>query len=343
MKIILYAVLAASLGCGNAKGTSGFADSGTIRLEPVGAGFKRPVYVTSPSGDARLFVVEQAGIIRRFRVTANPDVADLSSAQTVLSFHKPGWQHNGGLLLFGPDGMLYAGTGDGGLAVRLAPNAQDPKSLLGKMLRVDVDAGAPYAIPPGNERPWGMAGRPEIWAMGLRNPWRFAFDSAAGLIYIADVGQFRREEVNVVRTNRTGVNFGWNVMEGRACYWSFEGHNNLSRIYWNLPGIERLLLCRHRGLELPVVSYAHSPTDCAIIGGFAYRGRRIPALGGRYIFSDFCGRWVRSFRYSNGIAGERQERRIREIGQVVSFGEDGFGEMYIVGDNGVFQLTGLGE
>lgn len=118
--------------------------------------------------------------------------------------------------------MLYAGTGDGGLAVRLAPNAQDPKSLLGKMLRVDVDAGAPYAIPPGNERPWGMAGRPEIWAMGLRNPWRFAFDSAAGLIYIADVGHFYREEVDVVRTNRTSVNFGWNVMEGRACYWSSE-------------------------------------------------------------------------------------------------------------------------
>jgi Glucose / Sorbosone dehydrogenase len=118
------------------------------------------------------------------------------------------------------------------------------------MLRVDVDAGAPYAIPPGNERPWGMAGRPEIWAMGLRNPWRFAFDSAAGLIYIADVGHFYREEVDVVRTNRTGVNFGWNVMEGRACYWSFRGHDNLSRIYWKLPGIERLLLCRHRGLEL---------------------------------------------------------------------------------------------
>lgn len=409
MKIARYALLAAILGCGDrsatiwARGESGFTPSGTIRIEPVGSGFKRPVYATAPSGDPRLFIVEQAGVIRvvkdgavlprpfldirslvhsdaeqgllsmgfhpdfrsngyffvyyldrtrhiridRFRVSPDPDVADSASKRAILSIDKPGWEHNGGLLKFGPDGMLYIGTGDGGNQARLSRNAQDSQSLLGKMLRLDVSEDSAYGIPPGNPFHGGKAGRPEIWATGLRNPWRFAFDSAAGLAYIADVGQWHREEVNVVRSNRAGTNFGWNVMEAGFCYWT-PGRGNwpslTGRVYWKLTRVfGRIPVCGHRRFELPAVEYIHGVDGCAVIGGSVYRGRLIPALVGQYIFSDFCGHWVRSFRYANGAAADKQERKTADIGQVVSFGEDGFGEMYIVGDKGVFRMTGLAK
>jgi glucose/arabinose dehydrogenase len=415
MKVVRYALLAAILGCGdrspgvggpdgNTTDESGFIASGTIRIEPVGGGFTRPVYVTSPAGDARLFVVEQEGLIRlvkdgsvlaqpfldirsrvrydaeqgllsmafhpayrsngfflvyfldrshhvrieRFRVSANPDIADAGSSLPILSLIKPGWEHNGGLVKFGPDGMLYIGTGDGGNSPKLSTNGQNPNSLLGKLLRLDVNGAAPYSIPPGNAFPGGKNGRPEIWARGLRNPWRYAFDSAADLIYIGDVGQYHREEVDVARSNRSGANFGWNMMEGSVCYFTFGGHGNLwgrvGQAYWGFAkSVGSMPLCRRGSFERPVVDYPHSAIGCAVIGGFVYRGRNIPALAGHYLFSDFCGHWVRSFKYSNGAATEKRERRTIDIGQVVSFGEDAFGEMYIIGDKGVFRLTGLGE
>lgn len=406
-----YALLVAILGCGDrgatvwgsrfgSPGEAGFLPSGSIRIEPVGSGLKRPVYATAPSGDARLFVVEQSGVIRvvkdgvvlprpfldiqpqvhsdaeqgllsmafhpdfrsngfffvyfldrtrhvrieRFRVTADPDVADAASGRSILSIGKPGWEHNGGLVKFGPDGLLYIGTGDGGNLLKLSRNAQDRQSLLGKMLRLDVnDTAAGYRIPASNTFHKTGAGRPEIWATGLRNPWRFAFDSAAGLAYIADVGQYHREEVNVVPINRAGANFGWNVMEGGACYWSFTGpwRSRVGKVYWKLTRVfGRIPLCRRGGLELPTTEYAHSARGCAVIGGSVYHGRNIPTLVGHYLFSDFCGHWVRSFRYSNGVVADRHEWKTADIGQVVSFGEDGFGEMFIIGDKGVFRLTG---
>lgn len=403
LKILLYVLLAVSLGCGGsgatvwARGEAGFTPSGSIRIEPVGSGLKRPVYVTAPTRDARLFVVEQAGVIRvvkddavlprpfldimslvhsdaeqgllsmafhpdfnsngyffvyfldrtrhirieRFRVSRDPDVADAESRRTLLSIDKPGWEHNGGLVKFGPDGMLYIGTGDGGNKRDLSRNAQDPQSLLGKILRLDVDDEAGYRIPDRNAFRTPEAGRSEIWARGLRNPWRFAFDSAAGNTYVADVGQYHREEVNVISSNRGGANFGWNMMEAGACYDTFD-NARVGAMYWKLTRVfGRIPLCGTAGLVLPAVEYGHSVRGCAVIGGAVYRGRRVPALAGHYMFSDFCGDWLRTFRYANGSAGEKREWKVADIGQVVSFGEDGSGEMYIVGDKGVFRLTGL--
>ncbi|HYN82435.1 MAG TPA: PQQ-dependent sugar dehydrogenase [Gemmatimonadaceae bacterium] len=405
MKIARYALLATILGCGDrsatiwARGESGFTPSGTIRLEPVGSGLRRPVYVTAPMGDARLFVVEQAGVIRvvkdgavlprpfldivslvhsdaeqgllsmafhpdfnsngyffvyfldrtrhirieRFRVSPDPDVADAESRRTLLSIDKPGWEHNGGLVKFGSDGMLYIGTGDGGNTRKLSRNAQDPRSLLGKILRLDVDDEAGYTIPAGNAFRTPEGGRPEIWARGLRNPWRFAFDSATGAAYVADVGQYHREEVNVIASDRGGANFGWNMMEAGACYEAF-GKARVGTMYWKLTRVfGRIPLCGTSGLVLPAVEYAHSVKGCAVIGGAVYRGRRVPVLAGHYMFSDFCGQWLRTFRYANGSAGEKREWKVGDIGQVVSFGEDGAGEMYIIADKGVFRITGLAK
>ena len=402
LKILLCALLAVTLGCGDsgatiwARGAAGFTPSGSIRIERVGSGLKRPVYVTAPTGDARLFVVEQAGVIRvikdgvvlprpfldivrvvhsdaeqgllsmafhpdyrsngyffvyfldrtrhirleRFRVSADPDVADAESGKTLLSIDKPGWEHNGGLVKFGPDQMLYIGTGDGGNSPKLSQNAQDPQSLLGKILRIDVNDEAGYRIPPGNAFRTGGAGRPEIWASGLRNPWRFGFDSVAGVAYVTDVGQHHREEVNVIPSDRGGANFGWNMMEGGACY--VIDDKPYGRSYWKFTRVfGRIPVCRTNRLVLPEVEYAHAVDGCAVIGGSVYRGSRIPALDGHYMFSDFCGHWLRTFRYANGSAGEKRQWNVADIGQIVSFGEDGAGEMYIVGDQGVFRLTGL--
>lgn len=408
MRIVRYALLAAVVACGRSdqKTTdeSGFIASGTIRIESVASGLERPVYVTAPSGDARLFVVEQAGLIRvvkdgsalstpfldirsqvhndseqgllsmafhphyrangyffvyfldrnhhirieRFRASANPDVADSASSLPILSVDKPGWEHNGGMVRFGSDRMLYIGTGDGGNSPKLSTNAQNRKSLLGKLLRLDVNGREPYGIPAGNAFPDGKGGRPEIWASGLRNPWRYAFDSAVSLIYIGDVGQGHREEVDVAPSNRPGANFGWNVMEGSVCYFTFGGQGpvwgKFGRAYWGMRKVfGSLPFCRRGRFQRPVLDYPHSAIGCAIIGGSVYRGRNIPKLAGRYVFSDFCGHWVRSFKYSNGEATEKLERRTADIGQVVSFGEDGFGEMYIIGDKGVFRMVGLAK
>ena len=156
----------------------------------------------------------------RYRITRNPDRADPESEEIVLTIRQPYANHNGGQLAFGPDGFLYVGMGDGGSAGDPQNNAQNPSSLLGKMVRIDVESGRkPYAIPPDNPFINDRTYRPEIWAMGLRNPWRFSFDSKTGDLYIADVGQNRFEEINVEpRGSRGGRNYGWNIMEGLHCY-----------------------------------------------------------------------------------------------------------------------------
>jgi hypothetical protein len=302
-----------------------------------------PAYQTN--GYFFVYFLDRAKHVRieRFRVSGNPDVADPESRRTILSIHKPGWEHNGGLVKFGPDGMLYIGTGDGGNLPRLWRNAQDTRSLLGKMLRIDVNNEAGYRIPAGNAFPPGGSARPEIWAVGLRNPWRFDFDSAAAHIYIADVGQYHREEVSIAPTSRAGANFGWNIMEAGLCYKVF-GDERAGAAYWKLTRVfGRIPICRTRGLHTPAVEYAHSAKACAVIGGSVYRGRRIPALSGHYLFSDFCGRWVRSFSYSGGDADEKRQWKTADIGQVVSFGEDGFGDMYLIGDKGVFRLMDIAK
>ena len=194
-------------------------------------------------------------MIERYSVSADSNVADLASRKVILQITQPQPvsmypNHKGGLVMFGPDGMLYIGMGDGGLGGDPQNRAQNPDSLLGKLLRIDVDGGDPYGIPAGN--PFATSGgAKEIWAVGLRNPWRFAFDRSAGLLYIGDVGQGAWEEVDVQPASQSGLNYGWRIMEGAHCY-------NTSS-------------CNSTGLVLPAVEYDHSNGRCAIIGGFVPR------------------------------------------------------------------------
>lgn len=265
------------------------------------------VNYTDNDGDTR---------IERYQVTADPYVADPGSAELVLAIEQPAANHNGGMITFGPDGALYVATGDGGGGGDPQGNGQDLSSLLGKLLRLDVDTREPYAIPLNN--PFiGVAGaREEIWAYGLRNPWRFSFDRVGDRLYIADVGQGSWEEVNAVPATRPGVNYGWNVMEGMHCF-------NASS-------------CNTEGLTLPVLEYANAGDACSITGGYVYRGDAIPELRGHYFYADFCAGWIRSFRLAGDGVTEQQEWDVGDIGSVLSFGEDAASELYVLtrGDQG---------
>jgi glucose/arabinose dehydrogenase len=262
------------------------------------------VNLTDPAGDTR--VVE-------FRVSAgDPDRADPASARVLLAIDQPFSNHNGGLVLFGPDGMLYVGMGDGGSGGDPRGNGQDLGTLLGKLLRIDVDGGQPYAVPSDNPFVDTPGARPEVWAYGLRNPWRFSFDRETGDLYIADVGQNQFEEVNAVRGAGRGLNYGWNVMEGQHCFEASEG-------------------CDRSGLTLPVTEFDHDD-GCSVSGGFVYRGSAIRDLRGTYLYSDYCSGFVRSFRFTNGRA--ENERRFPELepsdNAVTSFGEGSDGEIYLL-------------
>ncbi|MBI3344634.1 MAG: PQQ-dependent sugar dehydrogenase [Gammaproteobacteria bacterium] len=350
----------------------------TLRLSEVASGLKNPLYLTSPSGDARLFIVEQAGRIRivengkllstpfldiagkiksggeqgllsvafhpdyakngflyvnytdkngdthieRYHVASNPNRADPGSAKLLLKIEQPYANHNGGLNLFGPDGMLYIGMGDGGAAGDPHGNGQNLKTLLGKMLRIDVNKGDPYAIPSDNSFVGRKDVRAEIWAYGLRNPWRYAFDRKENLLYIADVGQNKIEEINVVPAAQKGLNYGWNILEGSSCF---------SLLF--SPS------CNKSGLVLPVLEYDHNQ-GCSVIGGFVYRGRAIPELAGHYVYSDYCAGFLKSFIYAGGKATEQRDWNAGEIGNVLSFGEDAEGELYVMSDKGsVYRLV----
>jgi len=256
--------------------------------------------------------------VTRYHVSAtDANVADPSSAQTILSVpHKEYTNHYGGLVMFGPDGYLYVGIGDGGSEGDSVGNGQNTASLLGKILRLDVDGGTPYAIPPTNPFVGQPPALPEIWAYGLRNPWRFSFDPETGDLYIADVGQNAWEEVDVHPGGAAaGQNYGWNVMEGTHCYSPPTG-------------------CATAGLTLPVFEYAHGGsgiTGCAVIGGYVYRGARFPLLAGRYLFADLCSGWVRSFTLQNGAASDLVDYtpRFGVHANITSLGRDGRGELYV--------------
>jgi glucose/arabinose dehydrogenase len=259
-------------------------------------------------------------VIARYRTGSNPDRADRQSAETVLTIDQPYSNHNGGMLAFGPDGFLYVATGDGGSGGDPQGRAQDLTSLHGKLLRLDVDT-LPYDTPPGN--PFAGPGEPldEIWAYGLRNPWRFSFDRQTGDLWIADVGQNRREEINFEPAGQGGRNYGWNIMEGREC---FQPPAN----------------CDQSGLTLPVHEYDHD-NGCSVTGGYVYRGAALSGLRGHYLFGDWCSGRIWSLRLRNGTAVDLTERTAqlvpgegREIDQVASFGEDGAGELYIVDYDG---------
>jgi glucose/arabinose dehydrogenase len=332
-----------------------------LTAQPVADGFELPLFATSP-GDERLFVVEQTGRIKivvdgavaetlfldlsasvsdggergllglafhpdyatngrffvnytdqngttqvaAYTVSSDPNVADPASATPLFSVEQPYGNHNGGWIGFGPDGLLYVGMGDGGSGGDPQGYSQNPESLLGKMVRIDVDtAGA----------------GPEIFAAGVRNPWRSAFDGDD--LYIADVGQNAWEEISVISASEPGLNLGWNIAEGPACFGADD--------------------CDQSGLVAPVHAYSHAETGgCSITGGYVYRGAAIPEIGGHYFFTDFCSGRVESFRYADGQVADLTDwtAQLGGNGPITSFGTDAAGELYYTTlEGGLFRIA----
>jgi glucose/arabinose dehydrogenase len=254
-----------------------------------------------------------ATVVARYRVSAgDANVADPASEEVILTIPQPFANHNGGQLAFGPDGFLFLGMGDGGSGGDPLNNGQSPGTLLGKLLRIDVESGtAPYVVPPDN--PFvGVAGfRPEIWALGLRNPWRFSFDRGTGDLYIGDVGQNNFEEIDFQPAgDPVGRNYGWNIMEGESCY---------------PPGT---VGCNRTGLALPVFVYDHS-LGCSVSGGLVYRGSAFSALQGIYFFGDFCSGRIWGLR-KNGAAWDNALLADNTTLNITTFGEDESGNVYVV-------------
>lgn len=247
--------------------------------------------------------------------------ADASSERVLLTIDQPFSNHNGGALAFGPDGHLYIATGDGGSAGDPMGNGQSLGTLLGKLLRIDVDATTgdlPYGIPDDNPFAGRDGARSEIWAYGLRNPWRFSFDAATGELWIGDVGQTELEEIDNSGGGR-GVNFGWNVMEGNACYEPPSG-------------------CNRSELELPAAQYSHD-LGCSVTGGYVYRGRAQRALRGVYFFSDYCSGTIWGLDAAEPGAGV--VRLLESERAVSSFGTDEAGELYLtdLGSGTLFRIV----
>lgn len=250
-------------------------------------------------------------VVAEYRRSADPDRADPASERVLLRIDQPFANHNGGMLAFGPDGRLYVGTGDGGSAGDPLDAGQRLDTLLGKLLRIDPEpgSGGPYRVPSDNPFVGRAGARGEIWAFGLRNPWRFAFDRRTGQLWIADVGQGRYEEVNRAPDGLgRGANYGWARMEGRHCYPSGEG-------------------CARPGFVLPVAEYDHS-LGCSVTGGYVYRGTRFPSLVGVYLFGDYCS--GRLWGVASGGPDEQEPVLLAETGRTISsFGEDDAGELYL--------------
>ena len=269
-------------------------------------------------------------VISRFTTTDDPDRAGPDSEEIVLTIDQPHEFHNGGRIAFGPqDGYLYIGSGDGG-GESSRVNGQDPKTLLGKILRIDVESGVtPYSIPASNPFTQVDGYHGEIWALGLRNPWGFAFDRQTGDLYIPDVGRGAREEVNYQpAASAGGENYGWFIMEGAMCYWDFP------------------FPCGADGLTQPVAEYDHSQ-GCAIVGGAAYRGNRYPAMQGLFIFADFCTGRIWGLNRSevdpiqNVQDGWESTLLVNAAMPISSIGEDEEGNVYVTGyaDGAVYMLT----
>ncbi len=269
-------------------------------------------FVNYTSGDG-------ATVIAEFAASENANVADAASERILLSIPQPYANHNGGDLAFGPDGHLYIGMGDGGDRDDPEENGQNPATLLGAMLRIGVDGGSePYTVPQDNPFVGEGGAAPEVWAYGLRNPWRFSFDRETGDLWIADVGQNAFEEVNFQSAaSAGGENYGWNTTEGESCFNVEDARTPLQS-------------CDREGLTGPVLSYPHSEGQ-SITGGYVYRGEAIPALVGHYVYGDFASGTL----WSAAAAGGYASTELAESGfNVVAFGEDEAGELYVADFSG---------
>ena len=352
----------------------------TIGLEPIFGGLDQPVFLTdSGDGSGDIFIVEKAGkillvkggkvqtqpflditsrvgsssteqgllsvafhpkyasngylfvdytdtngdtVVARFTASSDRNSADPNSFKKILGISQPYANHNGGQLAFGPDGMLWIGAGDGGSEGDPNGNGQKTTTLLGKILRIDVDHGDPYSIPPSNPFANGKKGKPEIWAYGLRNPWRFSFDRSTHDLYIGDVGQSQWEEIDFVSSDlKPGLNFGWKTMEGSHCYQPSKN-------------------CNTSGLTMPVAEYSHAPGNCAVTGGYVYRGSQYPSIDGAYFFTDYCSGTI--WALTRDASGKWSQTQVAQgKAGYSSFGQDGNGELYICDiDNGtIYHLT----
>ena len=261
------------------------------------------VYYTNKNGD---------NSVARYQVSANdPDRADPASGTILLTIPHPDFaNHNGGQLQFGPDGYLYIGTGDGGSGGDPSNHAQDLTQLLGKLLRIDVDHGLPYTIPASNPFFGRGNARNEIWAYGLRNPWRFSFDRSTGELWIGDVGQDTYEEVDLQpATSIGGENYGWRKMEGFHCY---------------NPSTN----CTDPSFTMPILEYSHAQGACSITGGYRYRGTQIPSLKGAYLYGDYCTGSIWTATQTNGVWTSKT--LFTTTIKISSFGEDVSGELYVM-------------
>ncbi len=350
----------------------------TLHLEVVTTNLNSPVFLTSPSNDNRLFIVEEPGRIRihadgstlaipflditpqviydgergllgltfhpdyanngffylnyttlinsqtysrisRFTVDSlNPNIADTSSEEILLPLLQPFNNHNGGMLAFGADGYLYAGFGDGGSGGDPNNNGQNGENLFGTIIRLDINGILPYAIPPDNPFVNNNSFLDEIWAYGLRNPWRFSFDRLNSDLYIGDVGQNLLEEIDVQLSSSTGgENYGWRLKEGSNCF------NPLTNCEDGVTVID------------PIYEYTHSGGHCSVTGGYVYRGSCLPEFQGMYFFADFCTSKIWSFKSINGILSEFTDYTpTLSPSLIASFGEDSNGEIYIISLNG---------
>ncbi|WP_455245408.1 PQQ-dependent sugar dehydrogenase [Petrachloros mirabilis] len=267
--------------------------------------------------NGRLFVnytrkSDGATVVSEFTRRNQEHQVAASTERILMVVPQPYSNHNGGMVAFGPDGHLYIGLGDGGSGGDPQNRAQNSDELLGKILRIDVDRGRPYATPDDNPFSGG-GGSPEIFALGFRNPWRFSFDRETGMLWLADVGQNKWEEVDLVTA---GGNYGWRVMEGTHCY---------------DPDRD----CNSDGLTFPIAEYGHEQGRCSITGGYVYRGRLIPSLRGTYLFGDYCSGEI--FAVTAGADHKKTSavRILMRTGfRISSFGEDEAGELYLVDHNG---------
>jgi hypothetical protein len=275
-------------------------------------------------------------VVSRFSVTADPNLADLASEMVLFTIDQPFDNHNGGDLHFGPDGYLYVFLGDGGSANDPGCRAQKLNHRLGKILRIDVDSGTPYAIPPTNPFAGGLGVTREVFHYGVRNPWRNSFDRLTGDLFIGDVGQDLREEISVAPAGSAGLNFGWKMMEGILC-------NSTTNCLTGTPA------CNDATLVAPIAELLHSHGARCITGGYVYRGCACPSESGKYFYADFADDHIRSLVYDrttgtvSGFADRTAELApggSLAIRDIASFGEDGFGELLIIDHGGA---AGTGE